>query len=415
MRTPSGPESGASSPTLVTVESGPEVEPPQARPGRLRRLRSRLRRLLSRRSVKAVLAVFAVFLGWLAWSVGGALTAPGDDSVAARVAEWGRDHELGPVVTFLESEQYKANPPKVGGAPKMALQPSAAAAAAPNAGKPALQPIVLPRLITPAGTPLAGEGNWQVLGRVNGTAALMGAYVRPDDEHTSYVAGAVSMDQRLLRFQLHPGELDPGPDKWGVPPSVPAGSRTGLMATFNGGFKVDEAQGGFFLNGITRGTLTDSAASLVFYRDGHVTVGSWNHGVAMSPQVVGVRQNLKLIVANGQVPASVDDNVESGWGLTIAGKYFVWRSGAGITKDGRLVYVYGPSLSVHTLADLLKRAGCTQAMQLDINPAWMSFMYYQPGSNPANPTPVKLLPGQERPAARYYEPTSRDFTAVYAR
>ncbi|MFC1414994.1 phosphodiester glycosidase family protein [Streptacidiphilus sp. N1-12] len=404
----SGPGSGS---VDVDVADADEVSPPgpaaKSRPGWLRRL-------FARRSVRAVLAVAAVFLGWLSWSVGSALAAPGDDSTAAKVAEWGRDHQLGPLVTFLESAQYKANPPKVGGTPGMALEPDAAAAA-PEAVKPALKPIALPRLITPAGTPLAGEGIWQVLGSVRGTPALMGAYVRPDDEHTSYVAGAVSMDQRLLRFQLHPGELDPGPDKWGVPTSIPPGSRTGLMATFNGGFKVDEARGAFYLNGITKGTLADSAASLVFYRDGHVTVGSWNHGVSMTPQVVGVRQNLKLIVDHGQVPAGVDDNVESGWGLTIAGKYFVWRSGAGITADGRLVYVYGPSLSVRTLADLLKRAGCTSAMQLDINPAWMSYMYYRPTPDPKNPTPVKLLPGQERPANRYYEPTSRDFTAVYAR
>jgi hypothetical protein len=54
-------------------------------------------------------------------------------------------------------------------------------------------------------------------------------------------------------------------------------------------------------------------------------------------------------------------------------------------------------------------------MQLDINPAWMSFDYYQQTGDPAAPTPSKLLPDQERPADRYFEPTSRDFTAVYAR
>ena len=409
MRTPPVPESEADQVSTTDPAGGPLDGAPARRP--------RLwRRLLSRRSVQVVLALVTVFAVWLSWSLGQALAAPGDDSVAARVAEWGRDHKLGPVVTFLESAQYKANPPKVGGTPAMALKPATGAAAAVVPGAvPALKPIVLPRLSTPAGTPLAGEGTWQVLGEVRGTPALMGAYVRPDDEHTSYVAGVVSMDQRVLRFSLHPGESDPGPDKWGVPPSVPVGARTGLLATFNGGFKVDEAQGGFYLNGITRGTLTPEAASLVFYRDGHATVGAWNREVAMGPQVVGVRQNLRLIVDHAQVPATVDDNVESGWGLTIAGKYFVWRSGVGVTKDGRLLYAYGPSLSVRTLADLLRRAGAVQAMQLDINPAWMSFMYYRPAPDPANPTPVKLLPDQERPAARYYEPTSRDFTAVYAK
>ncbi|MEY9841668.1 phosphodiester glycosidase family protein [Streptacidiphilus sp. EB103A] len=391
------------------------ADEPAAAPAPRPRRRRRIRRLLSHRSVQAVLALTAVFLGWLGWSLGGALTAPGDDSVAARVAEWGRDHKLGPLVTFLESAQYKAHPPKVGGAPDMALQPAGAGAAAAGAGTSSLKAVVPPRLVSPAGTPLAGEGTWEVLGSVRGTPALMGAYVRPDDQHTSYVAGAVSMDQRLLRFTLHPGEADPGPDHWGVPTSVPAGARTGLMATFNGGFKVGEARGGFYLNGITHGTLTDDAASLVYYKDGRLDIGSWGIEEQMTPQVAGVRQNLRLIVDHGRVPDGVDQNVESGWGLTIAGKYFVWRSGAGITRDGRVVYVYGPALSVRTLADLLQRAGCVRAMQLDINPAWMSYMYYKPVPDPQNPTPVKLLDSQERPANRYYESTSRDFTAVYAK
>ncbi|MEZ0095175.1 phosphodiester glycosidase family protein [Streptacidiphilus sp. EB129] len=422
MRTPSAPEPEADdrleSPDAEKADAAvldaerpdeavPDTDAPGRRPGRIRRL-------LAHRSVKVVLGVLAVCLAWLAWSLGGALTAPGNDSVAARVAEWGRDHHLGPVVTLLESAEYKAHPPKVGGQPDMALKPSAGAVAAAS---PALPPITPPRLITPAGTPLAGEGNWQVLADVRGTPALMGAFVRPDNEHTSYVAAAVSMDQRLVRFGLHPGESDPGAGSWGVPPYIPPGSREGLLATFNGGFKVgnNEARGGFYLNGVTHGTLTQDAASLVFFRDGHTTVGAWGSEVGMTSDVVGVRQNLKLIVDHGRVPDSVDTNVESGWGLTIAGKYFVWRSGVGITADHRLVYVYGPALSVRTLADLLQRAGCTEAMQLDINPAWMSYQYYKPLPDPKNPVPVKLLPDQERPAGRYYEPTSRDFTAVYAK
>ena len=63
--------------------------------------------------------------------------------------------------------------------------------------------------------------------------------------HTSYVAGIASMDPRLLQFQLRPGHEDPGPANWGYAPYLPAGSRQGLLATFNGGFKVNQAGGGF--------------------------------------------------------------------------------------------------------------------------------------------------------------------------
>ncbi|MEZ0070039.1 hypothetical protein ABIA32_006087 [Streptacidiphilus sp. MAP12-20] len=409
MGIPAPPESVSENPA-EEPSSPSDPTPPQRR----KRFR-RIRHLLSLRTVRAILALFAVFFVWLCWSIGSALAAPGDDSVVARVAEWARDHHLGPVVTFLEDQQYKANPPKIGGKPTIALAPDGSPVQSTT--KPAMKPIPLARLVSPAGPPLPNEGTWQTLGSVNGTPALLGAFLRPDNEHTSYVAAVASMDQRLLRFSLHPGEQDPGPGNWGVPPSVPPGQRTGLLATFNGGFKVSdaEAQGGFYLNGVTRGTLTDGAASLVFTKDGKATVADWGRDATLTPDVTGVRQNLKLIVDHGKVPDSVDTNVESGWGLTIAGKYFVWRSGVGVTGDGRLIFAYGPALSVRTLADLLASAGCVRAMQLDINPAWMSFQYYQPQSDPTNPTPVKLLPDQERPANRYYESTSRDFTAVYAR
>jgi hypothetical protein len=381
-------------------------------PGRARRAGRRLRAVPQRPWARALIALLAALLIWVSWSLGQALTAPGDDSVTARIADWGRNNHLAPVVTLMETIQYDLNPPRVGGKPSIALRPPAPHAAPQAAVHAAPLP---PRLVSPAGPPLPGEGTWQVLRTVNGRPAVIGAYLRPDAQHTSYVAAVASMDPTLLRFELHPGWSDPGTAGWGVPYDIPAGGRSGLVATFNGGFKINEAGGGFYLNGTTRGTLTQGAASLVFYRDGRVAVGVWGRDLSMSPQVVGVRQNLKLIVDHGVVPAAVDTHIESGWGLTIGGAYFVWRSGIGITAEGRVVFVYGPALSVRTLADLLQRAGSVEAMQLDINPAWMSFMYYHPPVAGADPVPVKLLDGQQRPADRYYSTTSRDFVAVFAR
>jgi hypothetical protein len=54
-------------------------------------------------------------------------------------------------------------------------------------------------------------------------------------------------------------------------------------------------------------------------------------------------------------------------------------------------------------------------MQLDINPDWMSFMYYRPGRHPAHPQPANLLPDQMQSPDRFYAISSRDFTAVFAR
>jgi phosphodiester glycosidase len=368
-----------------------------------------------RRWRKLVLAVVAVFVLLVGWSVGHALTAPGGGTFSDRMAEWARDHYLGPLVTFGEWLTYQA--PKQGGKPSFSLTGPKAAPIAPIPH--GLSPHALTAAPAPlsslAGRPLPGEGIWRVLATVNGQPAIYGTYLRPSSIYTSYVAGIAWMNQSLVRFQLRPGSEDPGPGPWHAQPDIPPGTRSGLLATFNGGFKIDVSGGGFYLNGGTDGTLTPGVASVVYYRDGHIAIGVWDRTVRMSSDVIGVRQNLHLIVQDGRIPGSVDQDVESSWGATLGGGYYVWRSGIGITRSGQVVFAYGPALDVRELALLLQHAGAVTAMQLDINPAWMSFMYYQPGHHPADPTPANLLPDQAQGPDRYYSVTGRDFTAVYAR
>ena len=361
--------------------------------------------------MRVILALFAVFCIWVAFSVGQALTAPGGGSTSSKLAEWARDHHLGPVVTFGEWLTY--NPPKVGGKPGFSL-------AAPGTQSRykkvhGFQPIIPKKLGSPAGAPLAGEGLWRVLETVRHEPAVWGTFLRPDKVHTSYVAGIVSLDQRLVKFQLRPGVEDPGPGNWKAQPWIPPGTRTGLLATFNGGFKLDSSGGGFYLNGASKGSLVNGVASVAYYRNGTIKIGIWGRDLRMTPNVVGVRQNLKLIVDHGKIPANVNQNVLGAWGATLGGGYYVWRSGIGITKGGRVIFIYGPGLIVQTLADLMRRAGAVEAMQLDINPEWMSFDYYKANGHPAGPTPHAVLPTQQGSAYRYYSVYSRDFTVVYSR
>ena len=159
-----------------------------------------------------------------------------------------------------------------------------------------------------------------------------------------------------------------------MPSPGSAGSRSGLLATFNSGFKINVSGGGFYLNG-SGGTLTNGIASVVYYRNGQIAIGTWGQTVGMTPDVVGVRQNLHLIVQNSAIPGSVDSNVESSWGATLGGGYYVWRSGVGMTADGRVIFAYGPALNVRELAEVLQRAGGRAAAPLrpvpgDAEAAW---------------------------------------------
>jgi hypothetical protein len=382
--------------------------------GRRRRGRRRIRRFFRLRTVRVILALIAVFCLWAAFSVGQALTAPGGGSTSAKLAEWARDHYLGPVVTFGEWISY--NPPKPGGKPGFSLAaPAGEAPVKASKDTHGFVPAIPPKLSSPAGKALSGEGVWRVLETVRGYPAIFGTFLRPSPVYSSYVAGIVSMDQRLVRFQLRPGAEDPGPGHWKAATWLPPGTRKGLLATFNGGFKLDSAGGGFYLNGASKGALVNGAASVVYYCNGSIKIGSWGREVGMTRNVCGVRQNLKLLVDHGKIPATVNQNVLTSWGATLGGGYYVWRSGLGITKGGRIIFAYGPALDVKELASLLRRAGAVEALQLDINPEWMSYDYYKAGSHPANPTPHALLPTQQGSIYRYYQVYSRDFTVVYTR
>lgn len=367
----------------------------------------------------SVSIVLAIFLGSLTWSIGSVLSAPGTDTVAARLAEWGRDHGLGFVVTTAENVQYWLNPPKVGGKPSgsqlRSLSSQAAQPQSPQPSQSAQPQVPLHEPLQPLVTPkLDGEGDFKTVVTVHGQPAIQIAYLRPDAEHTSYLSGIAWMSGSLLEFIQHPGFSDPGHmELWTQPSTIPKAQRNGLAATFNGGFKIKNSRGGFYADGHTAGTLVAGAASLVIYADGHSDIISWPGGKP-GADVVSVRQNLTLLINKGKIAANLDKNVLANWGWTIKNAYFVWRTGIGITATGDFVFVAGNALSIQSLANLLERAGAVRAMELDINAEWISYMWYTPGATATSPVPHKLL-DFARPADRYFKATSRDFFAVYAK
>lgn len=356
----------------------------------------------------------AVFFGLVGWSVAGALTAPGTDTVEARLAEWGRDHGLSPAVDWLEQEQYQQHPPTIGGGlsdqAKALLGGAGGQQQAPRTVESQLPPAVAPF----ASPPQAGEGQWRATDVVAGKPLVAETYLRPDTSHTSYLAGVAWLDTSAVRFELHPGFDEPGGSGWALPSTVAENQRTGLLATWNGGFRIQDSQGGYYQDGHTVGDLRDGAASEIFYTDGTMSVGQWGRDATMGPKIEAVRQNLDLLVDGGKVLPGVDLGVEENWGASMYGSFYVWRSGIGVTANGDILYACGPALSVRSLAEVLQRAGAVRAMELDINPDWVSFMSYDPSTDPGNPTPQKLV-DFDRPADRYYDQSSRDFVAAYAR
>jgi hypothetical protein len=275
-------------------------------------------------------------------------------------------------------------------------------------------------IAAPASPALPGEGQWHPVGRpVHGVPAVYQAFLRPDAQHTSLVAGVAWMDTTLLRAQLYGGGYIPGHGPWQHTAPIPAAAARTLVAAFNSGFRMKDAEGGFSSEGRVAVPLRDGQASVVIRDDGSITVQAWHGGPQPGPGIASVRQNLGLLVDGGAPVAGVRTDTNRTWGGTVGNRVYVWRSGLGVTADGALVYVGGPGLSITTLADLLVRAGAIRGMELDINTDWVNLAVYTPSSPDAPAAPADgrdLLPGMSGTPARYFSSSwARDFLTMSAR
>ena len=162
--------------------------------------------------------------------------------------------------------------------------------------------------------------------------------------------------------------------------------------------------------------LRAGAASFVIFTNGTATVADWGRDVSPGATVAAVRQNLTLLVDHGVAAPTV--GAPSQWGAVLGGGTYTWRSGVGVTAAGDLVYAGGPDLDPAGLARLLIAAGAVRAMELDINPEWVSFATFTHAGGIAGTGVIgaaNLLAGMYLPPGHYLQPYSRDFFAVFAR
>jgi hypothetical protein len=388
---------------------------PSARP--VRHWPKRERTFRRRRVLTFVCVGLAVVVVWLAISLEGALTNPAlGSSPGARFAEWAREHGGASVVNWAENEWYSHHPPRVGGVPpKGAIRRPPSTSVALTTGPPHLPP---PTALQPFASPaIAGEGQWSPAGRlVGGIPAVYETTLRPDAVHTSYVVGVAWMDTKLLRATLYSGSQIPGGGPFSHTAPIQPAASTSLVAAFNAGFLISASNSGYYTDGKVIVPLRTGAASFVVYSDGTSTVGAWGRDVTMAPNVVAVRQNLDLLVDNGQPVSGLDASDTTQWGDTLGNAVYVWRSGLGVTADGAIVYVGGPGLNIVDLANLLVRAGAVRAMELDINTDWVNLSTYRPTSPTGSASATNgtdLLSNMTGTPGRYFDSWwARDFITM---
>ncbi len=253
------------------------------------------------------------------------------------------------------------------------------------------------------------------------------ASVKPDPTRPYAMAALVRIDLAQVRLNVVPGTMEPvavkGVPAFPRPGMIPAADQASgnLLAAFNGGFKsVHGSYGMMIPGGVTILPPQDNLATLALYQDGSVRIGAWGRDITTTADLLAYRQNCPLLVDAGQINPHVNDENRKEWGYTIKNLDTTWRSGVGISQDGRfLIYAAGGSLTTESLARALQQGGAYYAMQLDINGFYTRFVTYQPSANPkADVLPVtarKLLNEMQGATNQFLAPYDRDFFYLMAR
>lgn len=388
-------------PLPYTVYRTPRARPPGGpQPGRWRRIR----RILLAAGLLSLIPAVVSFASTMA--------RPSNSSFFINAVEWMRSNGARGLVNTIENEYYALTAPAKGGPAlkKLTKQKGALAAA------PAVHAVHVhyyrPPNIVPLTRGLPGEGVWEPTFADGGSRPpVLITQFRPEPfEYPQVVVGVAWIDHTRTSVQLYPGMSEPAVPMNRGPEEVPMSLRSQLVATFNSGFKLADSGGGFVYNGHTYAPMQDGVATIVRYTDGSANVIKWEYGPHAPPNVVWARQNLPLMVNNGQPTPSLNDGPE--WGATLGNAALVWRSAVGVDRRGNLIYAAGPDQGLDTLAKTMIHAGAVRAMEMDINTYWTSFVSYRyPGAHGA----ANLLSTMVRSPLRYLSPDDRDFFAVYLR
>jgi hypothetical protein len=213
-------------------------------------------------------------------------------------------------------------------------------------------------------------------------------------------------DALTTKLVLHPGYEDPGAAGWPVGPQITDAEKPTLLAMFNGGFRLGLGLGGFQIGQRVGAPIAPGYASVVTYTDGSSDIGLWGTQVPNGNKTVAsVRQNLGMLVDNGQLAANIDQY--GPWGATLGGGFAVARSGLGIDHYGNLIYAGSSYATPRAIGQALIQSGAVRAMQLDINPQWVC-SYTVPNLY----TVAIAMPTQSCGVSLFLQPYARDWFSI---
>ncbi len=335
---------------------------------------------------------------WNAASFASYVIPDNGDTSSQRMATWGRNHGLGPVIDRLETWVY-ATPPSKEPAQDLSLAPvvtmapttttttTTQSSTLPSSTLPTaetLPPTTVPpdptpqppvALTPPISPALMGEGVWVPIAQAAGHDTMWATSIRPLGDVGGVVASMVVIDQTDLRSGMFNGSEEPG-GSWVRGNRVPGELQPALLATMNGGFRLEHIKGGYMTEGRVVKPLRNGDATVAIARDGTLSIGALGADIVDDGTWASLRQNLILIVDGGvsQVQRGLAEGVW--WGADFGREVYVARSAICELPDGRIAYLMVAKVNADQLAQALINVGCMQAIQMDINGGWPQFDIY---------------------------------------
>jgi len=366
--------------------------------------------------------ILCVLVVVLVPSAGMALAVVNSDEPALQTAaSWARNHGFSKVVDQLEMWRYDGEP-STKLADELALPDGLTTTTSPEDPASIVTPpstaaptttttTYAPTALSPVqDEPLEGEGVWIPVADLDGLNVMWVTSTRPLREYGSVRATFVQIDQSRLRFGLYNGTETPGGRDWVNSSKVAEADLPRLVVAFNGGFRFEHIDGGYFTEGREVKPLVDGQGTIAIDTKGKIFVGMYGRDLTNDGTWVSIRQNLPLMIDDHV--SIVDLYREDEWGVAKGGGVVVFRSALCSLDNGMLMYAVAGDVGISDFARILVDAGCARAVQLDVNGTWPQIAVYS-GFGTTERTGF-VLDRRMRNNNRYIKGTEKDFFAAFA-
>jgi hypothetical protein len=225
----------------------------------------------------------------------------------------------------------------------------------------------------------------------------------------------------MIQLRSVPGSEEPASDNpraaalvdRGV---IPAHTRDGLLAAFNGGFRAEHGHHGMMVDGVTLLPARADMCTVAGYADGTLQIGTYTRLAALGDKPSWFRQSPRCMVEDGVLNARLRDANAKGWGATLDGDTIIRRSAIALSRDHAVLYVAVTNYtSARALALGMQAVGGWNVAQLDVNRSFPKFLLFPRDAQGARHA-ASLFDGfLYQPHEMLDQPALRDFFYVVRR